>query len=180
MGVRVAGKLPAALDYGVEMAMQRGSLGDRLRQRLGRPLADSRVAPRSRRGQADRRNTTSRPATTTRPTARARRSISCIRPDTTSSGLADQVGWTNIHHLREGVRVHAVQGPPPISLNYHSWWLAEKTDALYSGGGALLARVAGGAADSHVGQELDVQVARALTPQIQVAAGYAHISRGRF
>jgi hypothetical protein len=40
--------------------------------------------------------------------------------------------------------------------------------------------VPGGAADSHVGQELDIQVSRALTPQIQLAAGYAHMFTGAF
>ena len=68
----------------------------------------------------------------------------------------------------------------PITTNYHSWWLAEKRDALYNAGSAAIARVIGGAAHSHVGQELDVQVSRALSPQLQVAGGYAHIFPGAF
>jgi hypothetical protein len=41
--------------------------------------------------------------------------------------------------------------------------------------------VPGGAASSHVGQEIDVQVTRALTePQLQVAGGYAHMFTGAF
>jgi hypothetical protein len=40
--------------------------------------------------------------------------------------------------------------------------------------------VLAGAADAHVGQELDVQVTRALTPQLALAAGYAHIQPGAF
>ena len=55
IGVRVAGKLPARLDYSVEMALQRGSLGADDDQRLGRPLAAARVAARRGRRQADRR-----------------------------------------------------------------------------------------------------------------------------
>ena len=31
-----------------------------------------------------------------------------------------------------------------------------------------------------MGQEIDVQVSRALTPQIQLAGGYAHMFTGRF
>jgi hypothetical protein len=65
-------------------------------------------------------------------------------------------------------------------VNYHSWWLADKADALYAASGAALARVAGGATDSHVGQELDVQISRNVTPQIAVAAGYAHMFTGAF
>lgn len=57
---------------------------------------------------------------------------------------------------------------------------AERADGLYGASGALLARVAGGATDSHVGQELDLQVSRALTPQLQLAGGYAHIFTGAF
>jgi hypothetical protein len=56
--------------------------------------------------------------------------------------------------------------------------LAEKTDGLYAANGNRIAFVAGGAADSHVGQEIDVQVARPLTPQLQLAGGYAHMFSG--
>ena len=95
-------------------------------------------------------------------------------------GLADQIGWRNIHHLREGVEITPIKATP-ISLNYHSWWLASDTDGLYSASGALLVpRVAGGAANTHVGQELDLQVARSLTPQLQVSGGYAYIFSGAF
>ena len=68
----------------------------------------------------------------------------------------------------------------PVTANDHSWWLAEKRDGLYTALGAPLARVIGGAASRHVGQELDAQVARALMPQLQLAAGYAHIFTGPF
>ena len=47
-------------------------------------------------------------------------------------------------------------------------------------GSAPLARISSGAAHRHVGQEIDVQVSRAITPQLQLAAGYAHIFTGAF
>jgi hypothetical protein len=40
--------------------------------------------------------------------------------------------------------------------------------------------VAGGAASRHVGQEIDVQATVTLSPQLQVAGGYAHIFPGAF
>ena len=40
--------------------------------------------------------------------------------------------------------------------------------------------MATGATDAHVGQELDLQLTRNLTPQIAMAAGYAHIFTGAF
>ena len=67
-----------------------------------------------------------------------------------------------------------------ITSSYHTWWLMESRDALYAAGGAAIARVPGGAASTHVGQEIDVQASRALTPQLQLAAGYAHIVPGGF
>ena len=94
-------------------------------------------------------------------------------------GLADQVGWRNTHHLREGFEFSPVKATP-ISVNYQTWWLAEKTDGLYAANGNRIAFVAGGAASSRVGQEIDVQVTRALTPQLQLAAGYAHMFAGDF
>ena len=71
-------------------------------------------------------------------------------------------------------------GATPISVNYHSYWLAETRDALYAASGAALARVAGGAASSRVGQELDVQVSRPLFPQLALVAGYSHLFAGPF
>jgi len=60
------------------------------------------------------------------------------------------------------------------------WWLADSRDGLYAAGGALVARVANGAASSHVGQELDLQMSRSLTAQLQLAGGLAHIFPGGF
>ncbi len=40
--------------------------------------------------------------------------------------------------------------------------------------------MAGGAASTHVGQEIDVQLTRAIDPQILVAGGYAHMFTGPF
>jgi hypothetical protein len=94
-------------------------------------------------------------------------------------GLSDQVGWRNVHHIREGFEFTPFKATP-LAVSYHSWWLADKADALYSAAGASVARVAGGAADSHVGQELDIQISRMLTPQIAVAAGFSHMFTGAF
>ena len=57
---------------------------------------------------------------------------------------------------------------------------AATTASTRASGALLVPRVAAGAANTHVGQEIDVQVSRALTPQLQLAAGYAHIFTGAF
>jgi len=178
MGMRVAGKLPAHLDYGVEMAMQRGSLAaDSLNAWAGHWQIRESLA-----GAGAVKLTSEYNFATgdDNPTDGRRQTFDQLYPTGHDKlGLADQVGWRNVHHLREGFEFSPIKATP-ISLNYHSWWLAEKTDGLYAASGALLARVAGGAADSHVGQELDLQISRALTPQIQLAAGYAHMFTGAF
>jgi hypothetical protein len=178
VGARTAGRLPAGLDYGVEMALQRGALADdsisawaghyQIRESLPGKGA-VKLTSEYNFATGDKN-----PADGTRAT------FDQLYPTGHDKlGLADQVGWRNTHHIREGVEFSPVKATP-VSVNYHSWWLAEKTDGLYSAGGARIAFVAGGATSSHVGQEIDVQVTRALTPQLQLAAGYAHMFTGKF
>lgn len=177
-GVRIAGKLPARLDYGVEMAMQRGSLGtDEVSAWAGHwQLRESfpGAAAVKLTGEYNFASGDADPADDVRGT------FDQLYPTPHDKyGLADQIGWKNIHHARAGFEVTPFKGFP-VTTNYHSWWLAETQDGIYNAGSAPLARVPGGAADRHVGQEIDLQVSRALTPQVQAAAGYAHIIPGTF
>ena len=177
-GVRIAGKLPARLDYGVEMALQRGSLGtDDISAWAGhwqlRETFPGRAALRLT-GEYNFASGDKDPADNVRGT------FDQLYPTPhDKTGLADQIGWKNVHHARAGFEVTPFKGFP-VTTNYHSWWLAEERDAIYNVGNAVVGRVATGAADRHVGQELDFQVSRALTPQLQAAAGYAHIFAGPF
>ena len=177
-GVRIAGKLAARLDYGVEMALQRGSLGTddisawaghwQMRESLPGPGAVKLTGEYNfASGDED-------------PTDNVRGTFDQLYPTPhDKTGLADQIGWKNIHHARAGVEVSPFKATP-FAVNYHSWWLAEAKDAVYNIGNAALGRITTGAADRHVGQEIDVQVTRALMPQLQAAAGYAHIVPGAF
>jgi len=177
-GVRIAGRLPARMDYGVEMAMQRGSLGtDDISAWAGhwqlRETFPGRTAARLT-GEYNFASGDSNPADNVRGT------FDQLYPTPHDKyGLADQIGWKNVHHARAGFEITPFKGFP-VTTNYHSWWLAEEKDAIYNAGNAVVARVAAGALDRHVGQEIDFQVSRALTPQIQAAAGYAHIVPGAF
>jgi hypothetical protein len=178
VGMRVAGKLPARLDYGVEMAVQRGSLAaDSVNAWAGHWQIRESLPGAGAIKLTSEYNFATGDSSATDGT---RRTFDQLYPTGHDKlGLADQVGWRNVHHLREGVEFTPIKATP-ISLNYHSWWLAEKADGLYAASGALIARVTGGASNSHVGQEVDVQVSRALNPQIQLAAGYAHVFTGAF
>ena len=177
-GVRIAGKLPARLDYGIEMALQRGSLGTddvsawaghwQLRETFpGRGAVKTTGEYNFASGDKD-------------PADNVRGTFDQLYPTPhDKTGLSDQIGWKNIHHARAGVEVSPFKATP-VAVNYHSWWLAESRDAVYNIGNTSLGRIPTGAVDRHVGQEIDVQVSRALTPQLQAAAGYAHIFPGAF
>jgi alginate export protein len=94
-------------------------------------------------------------------------------------GLADQVGWRNVHDVREGVELR-VTPRWQTRARYTSWWLASTADALYDAAGAIVARSTSPAVPRHVGQELDVQATFTGPHRMNVAAGYAHIFPGAF
>ncbi len=135
-GVRSAGKLSARTDYNVEAAIQRGSLGsDTISAWAGHALI-GRTIPIGRRPIGRSANTTMRLATK-HPADGVRGTFDQLYPTAHDKyGLADQVGWKNIHHLRTGleVRPHAKLA---LAGGYHSFWLASATDALYNAGGAV-------------------------------------------
>ena len=177
-GARLVGTLPARLDYNVEAAIQRGSLGpDSIRAWAGHwqiraPLPGAGV-PRVTAeynfasGDAD-------------PADGIRGTFDQLYPTAHDKyGLADQVGWRNIHHVRAGFDMTPFKATP-ISVSYHSYWLVEERDALYAASGAPLARLPAGAASTRVGQEIDVHVTRPLTAQLALAAGYSHLVAGPF
>ncbi len=177
-GGRLVGKLPARLDYNIEAALQRGSLGpDSIRAWAGHwQLRESLKAAGAPHLIAEY-NYASGDAN---PADGIRGTFDQLYPTAHDKyGLADQVGWRNLHHVRAGVDFTPVR-LTPIALNYHSYWLAERRDALYAASGAPLARVASGAARTRVGQEIDVQISRPITPQLGLAAGYSHLFAGPF
>jgi hypothetical protein len=178
IGTRIAGLLPAKLDYGVEMAMQRGGLdADSISAWAGHWQLRASLP-----GWAAPKITSEYNFATgdENATDGSRQTFDQLYPTGHDKlGLSDQVGWRNIHHLREGIEITPFKATP-VSINYHSWWLASRTDGLYAASGALVARVAGGAVNTHVGQEIDFLVSRAITPQLQLSAGYAHIFSGAF
>ena len=95
-------------------------------------------------------------------------------------GLADQVGWRNIHHLR-GAAEWKLRPQWTLTPRYSAFWLADARDALYnSQGNVVVARVPDGSAGRWVGQELDVATAYSMTRVTEIGAGFAHIFPGTF
>jgi hypothetical protein len=177
-GVRIAGTLPARLDYGIEMAAQRGSLAtDDVSAWAGHWQIRESLPGKGAVKITSEYNFASGDSN---PADGVRGTFDQLYPTGHDKlGLSDQVGWKNVHHLREGIEFSPFKNTP-IGVNYHTWWLADTGDGLYAASGALVARVPGGAASSHVGQEIDIQVSRALTPQLALTAGYAFLLPGRF
>jgi hypothetical protein len=178
-GVRMVGKISARTDYNVEAAIQRGSLGsDTISASAGHAVIGRTIPVGSKTYRAfGEYNFASGDDT---PGDGDRGTFDQLYPTGHDKyGLADQVGWKNIHHLRTGLeaRPHAKLA---LAGSYHSFWLASSTDALYSAGGAVLARIATGAPDRHVGQELDIQATYTPSPRIQLHGGYAHLFTGSF
>jgi hypothetical protein len=178
LGARWLGKLPAGLDYNTEMALQRGSLAsDDISAWAGHWLVGRTTGTKASLRVSSEYNYASGDSD---PNDGKRNTFDQLYPTAHDKyGLADQVGWRNVHHLRTAVDVRP-NAKWTVSGSYHSWWLASTTDGLYGAGGAVLVRPVAGFTDRHVGQELDVQTTYPLSPRIQVSGGYAYIIPGAF
>jgi hypothetical protein len=168
MGTRWTGPLPRHLDHGTEVAVQTGSVGTGTTRawaghwQLGKTIATS---PAIR--LIGEYNYASKFFDNLYPTAHDK------------YGLADQVGWRNIHHIRFGGEVTLAKGWQ-VTGSGHSWRLADIHEGLYNAAGALIARFPGTPVTGHVGEEIDVQVFHALSAQISLAAGFSRIFPGAF
>jgi hypothetical protein len=178
-GVRLAGKLSPLTDYNIEAAIQRGSLGSddiaawASHWAVGRTISTGSLAFRVF-GEYNYASGDDTPGDGQRGT------FDQLYPTPHDKyGLADQVGWKNIHHARAGLEF---KPQPRLSFagGYHSFWLASARDALYNAGGVVLARIPTGAPDRHVGQELDIQATFTPSARIQLHGGYSHLFTGAF
>jgi alginate export protein len=177
-GLRMAGRLPWTLDYSGEIAIQTGSVGaDNVGAWAGHSTVGKTIAVAGRPRVFAEYNYASGDADNVDG---ERGTFDQLYPTGHDKlGLADQVGWKNIHHARAGLELKLT---PKWSTagSYHSWWLASETDALYSASGAVVARSTAGTAGQYVGYEFDGQVVYAYSPQLQIAGGYAHMVPGEF
>ena len=110
-GARLDGKLPARLDYNVEMDLQRGSLGpDSVRAWAGHwQIRESLAGPGVPRITAEY-NFASGDAD---PADAVRGTFDQLYPTAHDKyGLADQVGWRNIHDVRLGFEVTPFKATP--------------------------------------------------------------------
>jgi hypothetical protein len=178
-GVRGTGTLPLRFDYNLEMAWQIGSLGtDQIRAwaghwQTGYTLPGSVWKPRLiaeyNFASGDRN-----------PHDGLRGTFDVMYPTGhDKTGLADQVGWKNIHDLRAGIQLRRGTGWL-IAPIYHSYWLASPADALYTSSGTAIAQKPDGSAGTRVGQEADISVLYTPNQRVTAGAGFAHLFPGEF
>jgi hypothetical protein len=178
MGVRWVGTLPAKVDYNVELAVQRGSLGtDSIEAWASHWMVRETLTKKYAVKAFGEFNYASGDAS---GTDGVRGTFDQLYPTPHDKiGLADQVGWRNVQHARAGLELTPRKGVA-VSTSYHSFWLSNTRDALYNAGGVAVARVVGGAASGHVGQEIDAQVSWTVSPILSIAGGYSHLVPGAF
>jgi hypothetical protein len=179
IGARIAGSLPAKFTYTTEMVGQVGSFSsDQVRAwaglwRIERPLTDSRFKPVLRvevnHASGDKNPYDGKHGT-----------FEVLYPTPHDKyGLADQVGWKNVHHI--GVILEArPKSTLVLQLKEHEWWLASARDGLYNAGGALLVRDLTGTSGTKIGREIDVQCVWTASKHLQLAGGLGHMFAGPF
>lgn len=94
-------------------------------------------------------------------------------------GWIDLVGRQNIHDLNG----HVIMQPVPwltLVAQYHHFWLASDTDALYNAGGAAIRRDPTGQAGSNVGDELDLYANLHVCRYSDILVGYSKLFGGSF
>jgi hypothetical protein len=179
LGLRWVGKLPQNFDYNTDVVMERGWLGTddihawaghwvlgyTLNNQKGKPrlLAEYNFATGDASAKDGRRNTFDQ----LYPTAHDK------------YGLADQVGWKNIHHIRVGAE-WKFQPKWTMAARYNNYWLADSHDALYNTSSAVLAIKSDGSAGRWVGQEIDLVSLYTVAKSTQIGAGFSHIFPGTF
>jgi len=109
-----------------------------------------------------------------------------MRPSTSSSptnhnkyGTADVIGWRNMQNLRAGVE-QTLRPGLKLQCDYHSHWLAQLANVLYSDNGAPVTRPGAISSSRHVGQEVDLVLSYKISKQYTLGVTYGHLWAGQF
>jgi len=171
--------LPSNIDYDTQMALQSGSLGaESIRAWAGHWALGYTVAgvPLKPRVSAEYNQATG----DENPTDNKRGTFDQLYPSAHDKyGLTDQVGWQNMKHVRGGLDLGVGKGWT-ATTRFSKYWLADPHDALYSGGGAVLARSTAGTAGTYVGQEIDVFASGKFRPSLGFSTGVGYLMPGTF
>ncbi|MFL5488212.1 MAG: alginate export family protein [Gemmatimonadaceae bacterium] len=179
LGFHATGKLPRSFDYDVQLAGQKGKLADESVRAwaahglVGYSIASARLTPRlfAEYNQASGDEN---------PSDNKKGTFDQLYPTAHDKyGVTDLVGWQNMRHVRGGFDLKIAKGWS-ATTRYSHYWLADAHDALYNGGGAVLARSSTGDDGKDVGEEWDVIASGRLRPALGVSAGVGYFTPGTF
>jgi hypothetical protein len=179
LGLRAFGKLPRNFDYDAQMAAQNGKLGDESISAwaghwlLGYAFAKTPLRPRlfAEYNQASGDEN---------PTDNKKGTFDQLYPTGHDKyGLTDLVGWQNMRHVRTGLDV-SMSKTWTTTARFSRYWLADAHDALYNGGGAVLARSPTGVAGTDVGRELDIIASAKFRAGLGFSGGLGYFMPGHF
>ena len=94
-------------------------------------------------------------------------------------GFIDRVGRQNIHDFNSQVTFHPQKWLTVIT-QYHRFYLANKTDALYNASGFASAQDITGQSGSHVGDEMDLRFNIHVSRHQDVLLGYSKLWAGEY
>jgi hypothetical protein len=94
-------------------------------------------------------------------------------------GMADQVGWQNLHEIRGGLRL-SLRRNWMVAGAYNDWWLANARDAFYNSTGGVVARDPKGLSGTHIGREFDIETTFRLNRDLEFGTGIGHVIPGEF
>lgn len=175
-GVRWVGTLPYGFDYGMESALQRGSQSIEPISAWATHLTTGFTIPNAQhlprffvefnRGSGNQN-------------AKQRIGVfDTLYPSSHDKfGLSDQFGWDNIVHAREGFQ-YKVRSNLTFAVADNAFWLASRTDGIYSSGKLLIA--SNGKDGNYIGQEPDFQSRWSVTQHTLVDVAVGHIFTGEF
>jgi hypothetical protein len=178
-GVRWTGKLRGGFDYNVEMAKQFGSFGlDDIDAWAGHWVAGKEFA--SVKWQPRLFLEYNYASGDANPADGTRGTFDQLYPTAHGKyGIADQVGWRNIHDAHIGLDLK-LMAKLTITGGFHDYWLANARDGLYNASSTLVARSIDGSAGRHVGEELEAYGAYSFSKAISFGAGYGRLFTGEF
>ena len=84
-----------------------------------------------------------------------------------------------MRHVRTGLDLTVAKGWV-ATTRYNRYWLSNAHDAMYNGGGAVIARSPTGVAGTDVGQELDLITSGKIRPALGFSAGVGYFLPGEF
>jgi hypothetical protein len=178
-GVHVFGKAGQSFDYDSELALEMGHSGpDRIRAwaghwragyRAGLPHVPAHWIAEYNYASGDRNPRDGMQGGFTAP----------YPSNHDRYGLADQIGWKNIHHVRTGAEFQ-VSPKWQVIPNLHNYWLASRTDGLFTPANLQLARIEKGARSNRVGWEADISAVWTISSLLQAGAGFTRLFPGAF